>query len=125
MWRWLVLSVALLALPVHAQDRAQTLADIKAIMAEIGERIAEIPTAELLAVSRTPVRIAFRTLEQIVHPLVARGRVEDLAAAGVGAKLLAPRISDAFWSAVYIGFGWLEKWLKIVHLMDDFQPYGG
>lgn len=29
-----------------------------------GERIAEIPTAELLQVSRTPVRIAFRTLEQ-------------------------------------------------------------
>ena len=29
-----------------------------------GERIAEIPTAELLEVSRTPVRIAFRTLEQ-------------------------------------------------------------
>lgn len=25
----------------------------------------------------------------------------------------------------HIGFGWLEKWLKIVHLMDDFQPYGG
>lgn len=29
-----------------------------------GERIAEIPTAQLLEVSRTPVRIAFRTLEQ-------------------------------------------------------------
>lgn len=29
-----------------------------------GERIAEIPTAEALGVSRTPVRIAFRTLEQ-------------------------------------------------------------
>lgn len=29
-----------------------------------GERIAEIPTAERLEVSRTPVRIAFRTLEQ-------------------------------------------------------------
>jgi len=29
-----------------------------------GERIAEIPTAERLQVSRTPVRIAFRTLEQ-------------------------------------------------------------
>ena len=25
----------------------------------------------------------------------------------------------------HIGFGWLEKWLKIVHLMNDFQPYGG
>ncbi|KZN12822.1 GntR family transcriptional regulator [Marinomonas sp. TW1] len=29
-----------------------------------GERIAEIPTAERLGVSRTPIRIAFRTLEQ-------------------------------------------------------------
>ncbi len=29
-----------------------------------GERVAEIPTAELLGVSRTPVRIAFRMLEQ-------------------------------------------------------------
>ncbi len=38
MWRWLVLSVALLALPVHAQDRAQTLADIKA---ELGLLMAE------------------------------------------------------------------------------------
>lgn len=29
-----------------------------------GERVAEIPTAQTLGVSRTPVRIAFRTLEQ-------------------------------------------------------------
>jgi tol-pal system protein YbgF len=38
MWRWLVVSVALLALPVHAQDRVQTLADIKA---ELGQLMAE------------------------------------------------------------------------------------
>ncbi|GGC05073.1 GntR family transcriptional regulator [Marinobacterium zhoushanense] len=31
---------------------------------EAGERIAEIPTAERLGVSRTPIRIAFRALEQ-------------------------------------------------------------
>jgi GntR family transcriptional regulator of vanillate catabolism len=31
---------------------------------EAGDRIAEIPTAERLGVSRTPVRIAFRALEQ-------------------------------------------------------------
>lgn len=31
---------------------------------EAGERIAEIPTADRLGVSRTPVRIAFRALEQ-------------------------------------------------------------
>ena len=29
-----------------------------------GERLAEIPVAEQLGVSRTPVRLAFRTLEQ-------------------------------------------------------------
>ena len=29
-----------------------------------GERIAEVPTAELLEVSRMPVRMAFRALEQ-------------------------------------------------------------
>ncbi|WJG09569.1 GntR family transcriptional regulator [Aliiglaciecola sp. LCG003] len=29
-----------------------------------GERLAEIPTAELLGISRTPIRIAFRALEQ-------------------------------------------------------------
>ena len=27
--------------------------------------------------------------------------------AGVFAKLVAPRISDAFWSGVYVLFGWL------------------
>ena len=31
---------------------------------QAGDRIAEIPTAERLGVSRTPIRIAFRTLEQ-------------------------------------------------------------
>ena len=25
----------------------------------------------------------------------------------------------------HIGFGWLEKWLKIVHVIDDFQPSDG
>lgn len=40
-----------------------------------GERIAEIPTAEHLGVSRTPVRIAFRTLEQegLLEKLPRRG----------------------------------------------------
>ena len=36
-----------------------------------GERIAEIPTAELLEVSRMPVRMAFRALEQ--EGLLVRG----------------------------------------------------
>lgn len=33
--------------------------------------------------------------------------VWTIAIAGVAAKLVAPRISDAFWSAVYALFGWL------------------
>ncbi|MFC3607272.1 GntR family transcriptional regulator [Stutzerimonas tarimensis] len=42
-----------------------------------GERLAEIPTAEALGVSRTPVRIAFRTLEQegLLSKAGARGYV--------------------------------------------------
>lgn len=40
-----------------------------------GERLAELPTAERLGVSRTPVRIAFRTLEQegLLQKLKGRG----------------------------------------------------
>lgn len=40
-----------------------------------GERLAELPTAERLGVSRTPVRIAFRTLEQegLLYKLKGRG----------------------------------------------------
>ncbi len=40
-----------------------------------GERLAELPTAERLGISRTPVRIAFRTLEQegLLQKLKGRG----------------------------------------------------
>ncbi|RUM49986.1 MAG: GntR family transcriptional regulator [Marinomonas sp.] len=40
-----------------------------------GSRIAEVPTAEMLGVSRTPVRIAFRALEQegLLTKLAGRG----------------------------------------------------
>lgn len=40
-----------------------------------GERLAELPTAERLGVSRTPVRIAFRSLEQegLLNKLKGRG----------------------------------------------------
>ena len=42
---------------------------------ESGQRLAEIPTAEQLGVSRTPIRIAFRTLEQegLLTKLSGRG----------------------------------------------------
>ncbi len=44
---------------------------------EAGQRLAEIPTAEQLGVSRTPVRIAFRTLEQegLLTKLSGRGYI--------------------------------------------------
>ncbi len=48
-----------------------------------GERLAEIPTAEQLGVSRMPVRIAFRTLEQegLLSKLPRRGyRVREVTA---------------------------------------------
>lgn len=46
-----------------------------------GERLAEIPTAERLGVSRTPIRIAFRALEQegLIDKLKGRGyRVREI-----------------------------------------------
>lgn len=52
-----------------------------------GERIAEIPTAERLGVSRTPVRIAFRALEQegLLIRLERRGyRVREVTANEIG-----------------------------------------
>ena len=54
-----------------------------------GERIAEIPTAERLGVSRMPVRTALRTLEQ-------EGLVMRLGARGFAARgPTAPQITDA------------------------------
>ncbi|EPM69031.1 transcriptional regulator VanR, partial [Pseudomonas syringae pv. actinidiae ICMP 18886] len=40
-----------------------------------GERLMEVPTAELFGVSRMPVRMAFRTLEQegLLVPFGGRG----------------------------------------------------
>ncbi|MFC6673312.1 GntR family transcriptional regulator [Marinobacterium aestuariivivens] len=52
-----------------------------------GERVAEIPTAERLGVSRTPVRIAFRALEQegLLTKLERRGyRVREVTPEEVG-----------------------------------------
>jgi len=47
--------------------------------------------------------------------------VWGVALAGVFTKLVAPRISDAFWSAVYIGFGWLAV-IALKPLMDTVHP---
>lgn len=47
--------------------------------------------------------------------------VWTVALAGVFTKLIAPRISDAFWSAVYVGFGWLAV-LALKPLVDTVHP---
>lgn len=55
-----------------------------------GERVAEIPTAERLGVSRTPVRIAFRALEQegLLIKLERRGyRVREVTAEDVSGAI--------------------------------------
>lgn len=72
-----------------------------------GERLAEIPVAERLGVSRTPVRLAFRTLEQEgllqksgKRALVVRGFSEDdvlcaVEVRGVLEGLAARRVAEA------------------------------
>ena len=47
--------------------------------------------------------------------------VWTVALAGVVTKLFAPRISDAFWSAIYALFGWLAV-LALKPLMDTVHP---
>jgi hemolysin III len=44
-----------------------------------------------------------------------------IAFAGVAAKLVAPRISDAFWSGVYVVFGWLAV-LALKPMIDTVHP---
>ncbi|WP_374675113.1 GntR family transcriptional regulator [Ideonella sp.] len=76
-----------------------------------GERLAEIPVAEALGVSRTPVRLAFRTLEQegLLQKAGKRGLVvrafseADVRCAvevrGVLEGLAARRLAEAGWDA--------------------------
>lgn len=47
--------------------------------------------------------------------------VWTVALVGVAVKLVAPRISDAFWSAVYVGFGWLAV-LALKPMIDTVHP---
>ena len=44
-----------------------------------------------------------------------------VAISGVAAKLVAPRISDAFWSVVYALFGWLSV-IALKPLLDTVHP---
>lgn len=47
--------------------------------------------------------------------------VWTIAFAGVAAKLVAPRISDAFWSGVYVLFGWLAV-IALKPMIDTVHP---
>lgn len=47
--------------------------------------------------------------------------VWTLAFAGVAAKLLAPRLSDALWSGVYVLFGWIAV-IALKPMMDTVHP---
>lgn len=44
-----------------------------------------------------------------------------IAFAGVAAKLVAPRISDAFWSGVYVLFGWIAV-IALKPMMETVHP---
>jgi len=44
-----------------------------------------------------------------------------LALSGVAAKMVMPRLSDAFWSGVYIAFGWLAV-IALKPMMDSVPP---
>jgi GntR family transcriptional regulator of vanillate catabolism len=65
----------------RTQDSGSVVATLRKLIIEghyaSGTRLAEIPVAETLGVSRTPVRIAFRTLEQegLLQPAGKRGFV--------------------------------------------------
>ncbi len=47
--------------------------------------------------------------------------VWTIAFAGVVAKLVAPRISDAFWSGVYVLFGWIAV-IALKPMLDTVHP---
>lgn len=47
--------------------------------------------------------------------------VWSIALAGVAAKMVAPRLSDGFWSAVYAVFGWLAV-LALKPMLDTVHP---
>lgn len=89
-----------------------------------GERLAEIPTAEKLGISRTPVRIAFRALEQeglleklprrgyqvrnvthaqIVDSVEVRGVLEGLAARQAAEAGINDNIREQLYECLVIG----------------------
>lgn len=107
-----------------------------------GEKLAEIPMAERLGVSRTPVRLAFRTLEQeglltkrpsrgfevrrftgndIQGGLEVRGALEGIAARRVAERGLAEHTLAALQQCLQAGEALLAKG----HLVeDDIDTWG-
>ncbi len=101
-----------------------------------GERVAEIPVAESLGVSRTPVRLAFRALEQegllekagkrgyvvrrfseadVRTAIEVRGTLEGLAARHLAERGLPAAVRDVLAACVADGAAVLAKG----HLVDD------
>ncbi len=101
-----------------------------------GERVAEIPVAESLGVSRTPVRLAFRSLEQegllekagkrgyvvrrfseadVRTAIEVRGMLEGMAARHLAERGLTSEVQAALAQAVADGAAVLAKG----HLVDD------
>lgn len=101
-----------------------------------GERVAEIPLAEALGVSRTPVRLAFRSLEQegllekagkrgyvvrrfsdtdVRTAIEVRGVLEGLAARHLAEAGLTPEVRGLLRQSIAEGEAMLAKG----HLVDD------
>lgn len=106
-----------------------------------GERIAEIPTAERLQVSRTPIRIAFRTLEQegllrkadgrgylvrevteadIAGAVEVRGVLEGLAARQAAERGLSETHRHALWECLEEGDALFAKGYVT---MEELETY--
>lgn len=128
-----------------APDSVSVVATLRKLIMEgryaAGERLAEIPVAEALGVSRTPVRLAFRTLEQegllekagkrgftvrafseadVLCAIEVRGVLEGLAARRLAEAGLPPALHAELQRCVDEGEALLAKG----HLTeDDLAPW--
>lgn len=81
-------------------------------------RLDEAAIFLMIAGSYTPFTTQrFEGVWSIAFTLV----VWAIALSGVAAKLVAPRISDAFWSGVYVLFGWVAV-IALKPLLDTVHP---
>lgn len=109
-----------------------------------GVRIAEIPTAEQLGVSRMPVRTALRALEQeglvvrlgargyaarrmnsahVTGAIEVRGVLEGLAARVVASRPVPPALADALTSCLAVGDRLFEKNHLVEGDLETFYRY--